>query len=63
MIFTAFTPITIADKLCGGKLISYIREGHGEDVKAALDVITQTTRELVSAAIDLGRTAFSTPPR
>lgn len=54
VIFTAFTPITIADKLCGGKLISYIREGHGEDVKAALEVITQTTRELVRAAIDLG---------
>lgn len=54
VIFTAFTPITIADKLCAGKLMSYIREGYGEEVKAALEVITQTTQALVSAAIDLG---------
>lgn len=54
VIFTAFTPITIADKLCGGKLMSFINEGHGEAVKEALDVITETTCQLVSAAIDLG---------
>ena len=54
VIFTVFTPITIADKVCGGKLLSYIREGHGEDVKAALEVITETTAQLVAAAIDMG---------
>lgn len=54
VVFTAFTPITIADKLCGGKLLSYIEQGYGEDIKAALEVITATTCQLVSAAIDLG---------
>lgn len=54
VIFTAFTPITIADKISGGKLISYIEEGHGDDVKAALEVITETTAQLVAAAIDMG---------
>ena len=33
VIFTAFTPITIADKISGGKLISYIEEGHGDVYK------------------------------
>ena len=54
VIFTAFTPITIADKLCGGKLISYIEEGHGDAVKQALEVITETTAQLAAAAIELG---------
>ena len=54
VIFTVFTPITIADKVCGGKLLSYIREGHGEDVKAALEVITETTAQLAAAAIEMG---------
>ena len=63
VIFTAFTPITIADKISGGKLISYIEEGHGDDVKAALEVITETTAQLVAAAIDMGPTGSSWPPR
>ena len=29
-------------KISGGKLISYIEEGHGDDVKAALEVIRQS---------------------
>ena len=54
VIFTAFTPITIANKICGGKLMSYIEDGGADNVKYALEVITQTTEQLVSAAIDLG---------
>lgn len=34
--------------------MSYIEAGHGEEVKAALEVITETTAQLVAAAIDLG---------
>ncbi len=54
VLFTVFTPITIADKVCGGKLMSYINEGHGQEVKAALEVITQTTAQLAAEAIRLG---------
>lgn len=54
VIFTIFTPITIADKISGGKLISYIEQGYGEAVKQALEVITQTTEQLAAAAIELG---------
>lgn len=54
VIFTVFTPITIADKICGGTLTKYLEEGHGEEVKAALEVITETTCRLAEAAIRLG---------
>lgn len=54
VLFTAFTPITIADKLCGGALMSYIDQGHGAVVAQALEIITQTTAQLVRAAIHLG---------
>lgn len=47
-----------------GKLISYIEEGHGDDVKAALEVITETTAQLVAAAHrPWGPTGSSWPPR
>ncbi|MCI8304127.1 MAG: uroporphyrinogen decarboxylase [Lawsonibacter sp.] len=54
VIFTVFSPITIADKICGGRLMSFINEGHGQQVKAALEVITQTTAQLAAEAIRLG---------
>ena len=54
VLFTAFSPLTTADKMCGGNVFSYINEGHGEDVKAALEVIAETTEQLVAAAIDMG---------
>lgn len=54
VIFTVFSPITIADKLCGGKLMAFINEGFGQQVKAALEVITQTTAQLAAEAIKLG---------
>lgn len=54
VLFTVFSPITTADKISGKKLLSHIREGHGEEVKKALDVITETTMALAKEAIRLG---------
>ena len=54
VIFTVFSPITVANKLCGGKVFSYIEEGHGAEVKAALEVITQTVEAMAAAAIRMG---------
>lgn len=54
VIFTSFSPITIADKLCGKKVLEYIRLGHGDKVKQALDVIAETTANVAKEAIRLG---------
>lgn len=54
VLFTVFSPITTADKISGKKLLSHIREGHGEEVKHALDAITETTMALAKEAIRLG---------
>lgn len=54
VLFTVFSPVTTADKISGKKLISHIREGHGELVKKALEVITETTMALAKEAIRLG---------
>ncbi len=54
VIFTVFSPISTANKLCGGKIASYIHEGHGDAVKAALEVITETTCNLARKAIEMG---------
>ncbi len=54
VIFTVFTPITIADKICGGELTEYLEGGYGEEVKSALEVITETTCQLAEAAISQG---------
>ena len=54
VIFTVFSPITIADKLCGQKVLEYIENGYGEQVKLALNAITETTAQLAKAAIDMG---------
>ena len=54
VIFTVFSPITIADKLCRKKVLEHINEGYGDAVKHALDVITQTTANVAREAINLG---------
>lgn len=54
VIFTVFSPITVANKLCGGNVFSYIKEGYTDEVKASLEVITQTVEEMAEAAIRLG---------
>lgn len=54
VIFTTFSPITIADKLSSGKVVEHIRAGHGEAVKKALAIIADTTAALAAEAIRLG---------
>lgn len=54
VIFTVFSPITTADKVSSKKLIEHIRSGHGEEVKAALQVIMETTIALTQEAIRRG---------
>ena len=54
VIFTVFSPLTTANKLSGNTLRQYIADGHGEAVHCALKAITQTTCDLVRAALDLG---------
>lgn len=54
VIFTVFSPITTADKLSGKKALEHIRSGHGNQVKKALEVITETTANVAREAIRLG---------
>lgn len=54
VVFTVFSPITIADKLSNKQLIEHIRNGSGKEVHKALEVITETSCELVKRAIGLG---------
>lgn len=54
VIFTIFSPITIAEKLSGGKLREHIKEGFAPAIHKALDVIAKTTCEMTKAVLDLG---------
>lgn len=54
VLFTVFSPITTADKLSGKTMLSHIREGHGDKVKKALEVIAETTAALAREAVRLG---------
>ncbi len=54
VIFTVFSPITTANKLCGGKVLEYIAEGAGQQVHKALEEITKTTCRLVRRVMDMG---------
>lgn len=54
VLFTVFSPLTIADKLSGNRLFTHIAEGHGEVVHKALRVIAETTANLAQQAIRLG---------
>ncbi len=54
VIFTVFSPITTANKLCGGKLAQYLHSGFGQELKKALEAITLTTEHLTAKAIELG---------
>lgn len=54
VIFTTFSPITTANKLCNGRILEYIEAGYGEEIHAALANITQTTCKLVKKAIEIG---------
>lgn len=54
VLFTVFSPITTANKLCGGKVLKYIRDGHGELVHRALEEITKTTCCLTARVTEMG---------
>lgn len=54
VLFTVFSPVTTANKLCGNKLVEYIKEGYKADIHAALEHITETTCNLVEKVIAMG---------
>lgn len=54
VVFTVFSPITTANKMCGGKLLEYISQGAGDEIHAALREITQTTCALVERVVEMG---------
>ena len=54
VIFTVFSPLTLADKISGKKVLEHIAQGHGDKVKAALSVIADTTARLSARAIEMG---------
>lgn len=54
VVFTVFSPLTIANKLCGGKILEYIENDSKHLVENALENILQTNIELVKAANKLG---------
>lgn len=54
VIFTIFSPLTIANKLSGNTLLQYLADGHSQEVHSALKVITQTTCDMARAVLDLG---------
>lgn len=54
VLFTIFTPLTIAEKIAGKALMDHIAAGHGDKVKQALEVITKTTADLAAEAIQIG---------
>ena len=53
VIFTVFSPLTTAYKLCPD-LMRHVAEGFGEEVKAGLRVITESTCALVQRVIEMG---------
>jgi len=54
VIFTVFSPITTANKICCNKLLEHISDGGSELVHNALRAITQTTCRLAEKAIEMG---------
>lgn len=54
VIFTIFSPLTLADKISNKKVTEHIAQGYGAEVKKALAVIAQTTADLARRAIAMG---------
>ncbi len=50
---TIFSPLTIAQKMTDGQIVDQLRS-HPETVHAALKVITQVTRDMVTASYEAG---------
>lgn len=54
VLFTVFSPLTTANKLSKNRVKKDIAAGHDREIRYALDVITETTCNLVKEAISLG---------
>ena len=54
VIFTIFSPLTIAAKLSGGKLRQHIEDGHADAIHYALRVITETTCNMTREVLNMG---------
>jgi len=54
VIFTIFSPLTIANKLSGNQLREHLKAGYKEAVHYALKVITETTCNMARAVLDAG---------
>ncbi|MBQ6335393.1 MAG: hypothetical protein IJI46_10020 [Erysipelotrichaceae bacterium] len=54
VIFTVFSPFTIANKLRGGKILEDIATGETKQIHEALQMIADLTSDLVKEAIGLG---------
>lgn len=54
VIFTVFSPFTLAHKISQGKVIEHIDQGYGPDVKKALAAIAETTALLAKRVVELG---------
>lgn len=53
VVFTVFSPLTTAAKLCP-EFLAHIQNGWDKEVKQALGVITETTCHLVQRVIEMG---------
>lgn len=54
VVFTVFSPITIANKISCNTLLDHIKTGDTELIHQALEIITETTMNLAREAIRLG---------
>lgn len=54
VVFTVFSPITIANKLCRGKITEHIEQDTQGIIPKALGIIAQTTANLARAAVEGG---------
>lgn len=54
VIFTVFSPLTIANKLSGNRLKEHLKAGYGDAVHFALRVICETTCSLAREVLELG---------
>jgi len=54
VLFTLFSPVSIANKLCGKNLRKHLEAGYVKEIHAGLKVIAETTADLAAAAIETG---------
>lgn len=54
IIFTVFSPLTTAAKLSGDKIFKHINEGYGDEIKIALENISETTVNLIKELEKIG---------